>query len=579
MKTNKKLSALALATTLALTTPTLTPLPQAHAITYSQAKQEYRKQQQTYQTFLKQQNQAYNRYVQAINTRNDKQQQYKEEYQTFEKITTQNKTNNQTKQQNLYNDYLEQKQQLDQAKHHADTQTQHYTNHTNQKHQTQTQINQKQQQLTQTQTQLQQAEQTHQQLTQTHKNLKTQQEQNTTNQQQTPQYTEQQLMYIANQAYLEMLNKYRQANGIPILFTTPTLNQVAENYATTLKTNTEPLPWYQWEPAFKHSPEAGKYYSENIAGQYLEIDIKEDTPNPDISALTDPEKWFQKTEEMFYMYVNSEGHNANSLNHAHQAAGVGMSYSKNTRKLLQTTQFHDYKRAYIHNDTGEKIDTGNPSHYVQQAIDNQEQFYIPEGALELLGHGDWKPPTHTNGYDKGHIHKVTIEQQNENIQNLPRMLDPKIQVTQNNPQNLQQHIDEAWGKIEDNANNIMTLSGKENTLKKEIQELQNTLQQLTQQTNTIYNTYTDALDAYNQIVPDYNKSVTEYNDFVTSDWFKDPRPATREEKEKLALAFISFEEAEKKMNDAKNYYHRTVNMTKVMRERMVAAEKTIRAAR
>lgn len=197
---------------------------------------------------------------------------------------------------------------------------------------------------------------------------------------------------LAAQAIEELINEYREANGLHPLVTHELYDAQAlkwsEQMVADLDDPTKGRPEFDsegtitFDGAFQHSDmEEWGHSGENIAFQGF--------------SGADQVDWKDAAETFFEIWRNSPDHNANMLRADVQGMGLGLVLNEDT--VWGTTMF------FI-NDTPVKDKDGNPAKLMgdkvtQGAIASGKPFYVPEGARALLGVGGVKEPTNTVGYE------------------------------------------------------------------------------------------------------------------------------------------------------------------------------------
>jgi len=112
------------------------------------------------------------------------------------------------------------------------------------------------------------------------------------------------------QRLLELINEYRQANGVGPLASSDTLSTAATRHS-------EDMATYGF---FSHTTEASSYYP--AGSDYVDRVAREGYPTN--AYIAENMAWNQVTaEEVFEFWRNSPTHDANMLNGTYAAAGIG----------------------------------------------------------------------------------------------------------------------------------------------------------------------------------------------------------------------------------------------------------------
>jgi uncharacterized protein YkwD len=112
------------------------------------------------------------------------------------------------------------------------------------------------------------------------------------------------------QRLLELVNEYRQANGVDPLIPSDALSTAAEHHSEDMAAH----------GFFSHITEASSYYPEG--SDYADRGAREGYPAN--AYLAENTAWGQATaEEVFEFWRNSPDHNTNMLNRGYTAVGIG----------------------------------------------------------------------------------------------------------------------------------------------------------------------------------------------------------------------------------------------------------------
>lgn len=169
---------------------------------------------------------------------------------------------------------------------------------------------------------------------------------------------------VAAQAIVEMINDYRQANGLAPLRTHASYNQQAGNWSRNMAKN-----------GYRHSSKEWGWSAENIAANGYH------TP----STMT-AEQWGQLATRFFTQWRNSpDGHNQSMLDSQHQGIGVGIAFDSKGVAYATTMFFIEDTR--LTDGTYYKTDG-----MTRTALNSGQPFYRAVGAKRLIGLSNWSAP-------------------------------------------------------------------------------------------------------------------------------------------------------------------------------------------
>lgn len=197
---------------------------------------------------------------------------------------------------------------------------------------------------------------------------------------------------LAAQAIEEMINEYREANGLHPLVTHMLYDEQA-------------LAWSRQMIADQDDPHWGKpqYDSKGAMvapGSFRHSDMKkwghsgENIIVQGYYADTDTE-WKRVAEQLFEGWRNSPVHNENLLRADAQGMGIGLVRDEDGNVWGTTMFFID---AIPVNVQGRGEAQLAPDGVTQSAKKSDAPFYVPEGARQRLGVGAVADPTDTKGY-------------------------------------------------------------------------------------------------------------------------------------------------------------------------------------
>ena len=197
---------------------------------------------------------------------------------------------------------------------------------------------------------------------------------------------------LAAQAIEEMINEYREANGLHPLVTHKLYDEQA-------------LAWSRHMIADQDDPHWGKpqYDSKGAMvapGSFRHSDMKkwghsgENIIVQGYYADTDTE-WKRVAEQLFEGWRNSPVHNENLLRADAQGMGLGLVRDEDGNVWGTTMFFID---AIPVNVQGRGEAQLAPDGVTQSAKKSDAPFYVPEGARQRLGVGAVADPTDTKGY-------------------------------------------------------------------------------------------------------------------------------------------------------------------------------------
>lgn len=197
---------------------------------------------------------------------------------------------------------------------------------------------------------------------------------------------------LAAQAIEEMINEYREANGLHPLVTHKLYDEQA-------------LAWSRQMIADQDDPHWGKpqYDSKGAMvapGSFRHSDMKkwghsgENIIVQGYYADTDTE-WKRVAEQLFEGWRNSPVHNENLLRADAQGMGLGLVRDEDGNVWGTTMFFID---AIPVNVQGRGEAQLAPDGVTQSAKKSDAPFYVPEGARQRLGVGAVADPTDTKGY-------------------------------------------------------------------------------------------------------------------------------------------------------------------------------------
>lgn len=207
---------------------------------------------------------------------------------------------------------------------------------------------------------------------------------------------------VAAQAIVEMVNDYRQANGLAPLRTHAAFNQQAGNWSRNMAKN-----------GYRHSPKEWGRSAENIARNGYH------TP----STMT-AEQWGVLAKQFFTQWRNSpDGHNQSMLDSQYQGIGVGIAFDSKGIAYATTMFFiEDTKLA-------------NGSYYptdgmTRTALNSGQPFYRAAGAKQLVGLGSWSAP---NNPGNATVNNAKIlggrQAQMRKVQGLATRVDDKVDMS------------------------------------------------------------------------------------------------------------------------------------------------------
>lgn len=224
-------------------------------------------------------------------------------------------------------------------------------------------------------------------------------------------FTAEEYQTLVAQAVIEMVNAYRVENGVAPLRTHDVYNYSAHAWSQQMALDGKNVPASEFGEAFRHSPDTWGASGENIAGMY--------TGHPD---RLDKADWAHVSTELFDMWRNSPGHNEAMLGTQSQGIGVGVVTDENGR-VWATTQFFKEDTQFT---SGARA---NMDKSTRHALDSGKDFYIAEGAMNVLG-VEWSAPKDTNGATPNYQHIMNGRASQEaKLQGLSRGIDDSVQLT------------------------------------------------------------------------------------------------------------------------------------------------------
>lgn len=236
---------------------------------------------------------------------------------------------------------------------------------------------------------------------------------------------------LAAQAIEELINEYREANGLHPLVTHEVYDAQAlkwsEQMVADLDDPTKGRPEFDesgnmiYHGAFQHSDMEGWGHSgENIVFE---------------GPFEDNEDgWKRAAEELFEQWRNSPDHNANMLRADVQGMGLGLVLDEGT--VWGTTMFF-INKIPVRNAAGREASL-RADDVTEEAIASGKPFYVPEGAKGILGVGDVQDPTDTRRFrityefeEAGETYTVLPRSAKGDValnaaENAPRGVDPKV---------------------------------------------------------------------------------------------------------------------------------------------------------
>lgn len=179
---------------------------------------------------------------------------------------------------------------------------------------------------------------------------------------------------LTAQATLELINKYRVANGLHPLRTHVLYNEQALEWSKVMAADGDTCDYSDgdcWDWALRHSDsDIWGWSGENIL---LELDSRYRA-----ESLT-KEQWARLAVIMFEDWRNSPNHNVNMLDTTFQGIGLGLKVSDEKNVAFGTTQFFIESTA-LTKSYFKPIDA-----VTKQALNSNEPFYMAGGAMKALG--------------------------------------------------------------------------------------------------------------------------------------------------------------------------------------------------
>lgn len=224
-------------------------------------------------------------------------------------------------------------------------------------------------------------------------------------------FTANEYQTLVAQAVIEMVNAYRAENGVSPLRTHDVYNYSAHAWSQQMAMDGKNVPASEFGDAFRHSPDTWGASGENIAGMY--------TGHPDSLDKAD---WAHVSKELFNMWRNSPGHNEAMLATQSQGIGVGVVTDENGR-VWATTQFFKEDTQFT---SGARV---NMDKGTRHALDSGKDFYVAEGAMDVLG-VEWSVPKDTNGATPSYQYIMNGRASQEaKLQGLSHGIDDSVQLT------------------------------------------------------------------------------------------------------------------------------------------------------
>lgn len=207
---------------------------------------------------------------------------------------------------------------------------------------------------------------------------------------------------VAAQAIVEMVNDYRQANGLAPLRTHAAYNQQAGNWSRNMAKN-----------GYRHSPDTWGRSGENIASNGYH------TP----STMT-AEQWGQLAKQFFTQWrTSTKGHNQAMLDSQYQGIGVGIAFDSKGVAYATTMFFIEDTRLT----DGRYYPTDGMT---RTALNSGQPFYRAAGAKQLVGLSNWSAPANPGNatVDNGKI-RGGRQAQMQKLQGLPARVDDKVDMS------------------------------------------------------------------------------------------------------------------------------------------------------
>ena len=180
-----------------------------------------------------------------------------------------------------------------------------------------------------------------------------------------PEYTVEQYKLLVADAIGEMINEYREANGLPTLVMHSQYNDAATRWSEQMAAD---VPALGLDGAHRHSDNSTKWRS----GENLAYNNSLRRAPERVSA----EGWGTLAASFFDQWHESDTHNANMLNPSYQGMGVGIAFGPDG-VIFATTQFFIDDTPVI----GGNLKTDGTTAKAKQS---GEAFYVPSGAREIL---------------------------------------------------------------------------------------------------------------------------------------------------------------------------------------------------
>lgn len=191
-------------------------------------------------------------------------------------------------------------------------------------------------------------------------------------------FSQEEYQILVAQAVIEMVNTYRVENGVAPLRTHDTFNYSARAWSEQMASDGKSVPASEFGDAFRHSPKTWGASGENIAGMYVGY-----------PENLDKRDWAYVSKELFELWRNSPSHNEAMLGVQAQGVGVGVVVDDYGR-VWATAQFFKEDTQFT---SGARV---NMDKGTQQALNSGKDFYMAQGAMDVLG-VDWFVPRDTNG--------------------------------------------------------------------------------------------------------------------------------------------------------------------------------------
>lgn len=277
---------------------------------------------------------------------------------------------------------------------------------------------------------------------------------------------------LVSQAVMEMINKYRVANGVHPLNTHALYNQQAEKWSTQMSKDyarTRNLDY-----AFRHSDQNAYGYSgENIWSRTGERKPRND------------QEWAQLAVDVFEGWYESPGHNKNMLSTKWQGAGLSV-YIDDLDGAWADNMFFMEE---VNHRNGVTYWDQDP--VTRDANKDRRPFYMPDGAMRKLG-VNWTPPgpngavwdpysTYENGrrsVDKSAGLQKKMDERftgrtNQNAANLREQfaeIDRKIKLREADRDRAQREKNQAWDVATNISDQVRALSEEQRPYDKKVSD-------------------------------------------------------------------------------------------------------------